>query len=315
MLDLQTGTVTMLFSDIEGTIHLLQQASYNYVDMIAACRQLLRAVFQRWNGHEVDTQGDAFFVAFAHATDAVSAAVEMQRTLATYGWPNGMTVRVRIGLHTGQPLLSAEGGFGLDVHHGARIISAGHGGQVLLSPTTYELVAHSLPEGVSLLDLGEHLLKDLRRATHLYQLIIAGLPADFPAIKTLDLSHSNLSIQSTPLIGREKEGAIVQQLLRWQDVRLLTLTGPGGVGKTRLSLHVAAELSDLFSDGVYFVNLASISEPALVVPTIAQTLDLKETGTQPLFDLLKTSLRDKQLLLLLDNFEQVVSAAVQVADL
>ncbi|HEV2583682.1 MAG TPA: AAA family ATPase, partial [Ktedonobacteraceae bacterium] len=239
----------------------------------------------------------------------------MQRALASHAWPNGVTVRARIGLYTGEPQLSAEGYVGLDVHHASRIMSAGHGGQVLLSQTTRDLVEHNLPGGVSLQDLGAHRLKDLQHPSHLFQLVMVGLPADFPPPKTLDSHPNNLPIQPTSLIGREKEVATVQHLLRREDVRMLTLTGPGGTGKTRLGLQVAAEASERFVDGVFFVNLAPISDPALVVPTIAQTLELKETGEQPLLDLLKTSLREKQLLLLLDNFEQVVSAASQVADL
>jgi predicted ATPase len=254
-------------------------------------------------------------VAFARATDAVWAAVEMQHTLAAHAWPNGVTVRVRIGLHTGQPLLSSEGYLGLDVHHAARIMNAGHGGQVLLSPTTQELVKHELPDGVSLRDLGEYRLKDLQHLSHLFQLVITDLPADFPPLKTLDTHPNNLPTQPTVLIGRDKEVAAVEHLLRREAVRLVTLTGPGGIGKTRLALQVAAELSDRFANGAFFVNLAPLSDPELVIPATAQALEIQEIRGQPLFDLLKASLREKHLLLLLDNFEQVVSAAVQVADL
>jgi predicted ATPase len=172
-----------------------------------------------------------------------------------------------------------------------------------------------LQTDVSLCDLGAHRLKDFQQKSHLYQLVIAGLPADFPPLKTLDTHSHNLPVQPTPLIGREKEVATVEHLLRREEVRLLTLTGPGGIGKTRMALQVAAELSDRFADGVFFVNLAPISDPTFVVPTIAQTLELRETGEQPLLDLLQASLRDKQLLLLVDNFEQVLSVASQLADL
>jgi predicted ATPase/class 3 adenylate cyclase len=315
MSDLPTGTVTLFFTDIEGSTRLLQQLGEHYADVLATCRHLLREVFQQWNGHEVDAQGDAFFVAFARATDAVSAAVDMQRALAAYVWPDGVSVAVRIGLHTGEPSRTAEGYVGLDVHHAARVMSAGHGGQVLLYQTTCELVKHDLPEGVSLRDLGEHRLKDLQRPGHLYQLIIAGLPADFPPLKSLDTHHHNLPVQPTPLIGREQEVATVLVFLRREDVRLLTLTGPGGTGKTRLGLQVAAELSEAFPSGVYFVNLAPINDPAFVVPTLAHTLDVKEIAEQSLLDLLKGSLHWKHLLLLLDNFEQVVDAAVYVVEL
>ncbi len=315
MLDLPTGIITLLFTDIEGSTPLLEQLSERYPDVLAEYRSLLRTAFHAHDGHEVDTQGDSFFAAFARATDAVSAAVEVQRTLFAHAWPNDVKMRVRIGLHTGEPQLSTEGYVGLDVHHAARIMSAGHGGQVLLSQPTCDLVAHCLPEGVVLRDLGEHRLKDLQRASHLYQLVIPGIPSNFPPLKTLDIPPHNLPVQLTSLIGRKQEIATIQQLLQREDVRLLTLTGTGGTGKTRLALQVAAELSDLFLDGVYFVNLAPISNPALVVSTIAQTLNIKEVAGQSLLDLLKGSLHWKRLLLLLDNFEQVVDAAVDVAGL
>ena len=309
------GTVTLLFTDIEGSTRLLQQLGERYAGVLAECRQLLRTVFYQWNGHEVDTQGDSFFVVFARATDAISAAVVMQCALATYAWPDGVTILVRIGLHTGEPMHSAESYIGLDVHHAARIMSVGHGGQVLLSQTTCELVKQNLPDGVSLRDLGEHRLKDLQRPGRLYQLVMTGLPADFPPLKSLNNRPNNLPIQLTQLIGREQEVSTALNFLQREHVRLLTLTGPGGTGKTRLALQVAAELSEAFSDGVYFVNLAPISDPELVVPTIAQTLDIKEIADQTLLNLLKASLHWKHVLLLLDNFEQVAGAAVYVAEL
>src|SRR3989440_3463840 len=312
---LPMGTVTLLFTDMEGSTRLLQQVGERYTDLLQEYRQLLRAAFGRWNGNVVDTQGDAFFVAFARATDAVSGAVAAQRALASHFWPEGAVVRVRMGLHTGEPTLSSEGYTGLDVHLAARMMSAGYGGQVLLSQTTRALVEHDLPTGVSLRDLGTHRLKDLQQKSHLYQLVIADFQASFPPLKTLDTHPNNLPVQPTPLIGRAKEVALVQNLLQREEVRLLTLTGPGGIGKTRLGLQVAAQLTDRFADGVFFVNLAPISDSTFVVPAIAQTLGLKETGGQPLHDLLQASLQDRQLLLLLDNFEQVLGAAEHLADL
>jgi predicted ATPase/class 3 adenylate cyclase/DNA-binding CsgD family transcriptional regulator len=313
--ELPKGTVTLLFTDIEGSTRLLQQVGERYTDVLTECRQLLRTVFHQWNGHEVDTQGDAFLVAFARASDALAAAVDAQRSLASQVWLEGIAVRVRMGLHTGEPHLATEGYVGLDVHRAARIMHAGHGGQILLSQTTRELVEHELPEGASLRDLGAHRLKDLEHPSHLYQLVIGGLPADFPPLKTLDTYAHNLPIQLTPIIGREQEITAVGHLLKRQEVRLLTLTGPGGTGKTRLGLQVAAELSEVFSDGVFFVNLAPLSDPELVVPTIAQVLGLKEAAGQPLLDLVSAWLREKELLLLLDNFEQVVVAAFEVSAL
>jgi hypothetical protein len=220
-----------------------------------------------------------------------------------------------MGLHTGEPMRTTKGYVGLDVHHTARIISVGHGGQVLLSQTTCELVQQHLPDGVSMRDLGEHRLKDLQRPGRLYQLIMVGLPAEFPPLKSLDNSPNNLPLQLTSLIGREQDIAATLQLLQREEVRLLTLTGPGGTGKTRLALQMAAELSDVFVDGVYFVNLAPLSDAELVIPTIAQTLDIKELAGQTLLELLKASLHWKHVLLLLDNFEQVIEAAVAVAEL
>lgn len=313
--DLPTGTVTLLFTDIEGSTHLLQQLGDDYASLLANHHRLLRMVSRQWNGREVDMQGDSFFLAFARANDAVEAALAIQRAFAANNWPNGVTVRVRIGLHTGEPQLSPDGYIGIDVHHAARIMSAGHGGQVLLSHTTYNLVEQHLPEGAYLKDLGEHRLKDLQRPTHLFQLGAADLPGEFPPLKTLDYRANNLPIQPTSLIGREKEVETVCALLRRPEVRLLTLMGPGGVGKTRLGLQVAADLSELFSDGVFIVPLAPVYDPEQVVPMIAQTLSIGEAGGQPLLALVKSVLKEKNLLLLLDNFEQVADAALQVADL
>jgi class 3 adenylate cyclase len=315
MHELPTGTLSLLFTDIEGSTHLLQQLGERYAEMLAECRQLLRTVFHQWHGHEVDTQGDAFFVAFARATDAVSGAVAAQRALATHDWPDGVAMRVRMGLHTGEPTLSSEGYTGLDVHLAASIMSAGRGGQVLLSHTTRDLVEQTLPQGVSLLDLGTHRLKDLQQPGQLYQLVIAGLPADFPPLKTLDSSPNNLPLQPTPFIGREKEVNAVQQLLLREDLRLLTLTGPGGVGKTRLGLQVAAELSEHFADGIWFVSLVPLTDPDLVIPALIQTLGLQEARDQSPLEHLKDALHEKKMLLVLDNFEHVVRAAKQVADL
>src|SRR6266704_2620889 len=315
MPDLPTGTVTLLFTDIEGSTSLLQQLGEHYADVLTDCRHLLRQMFVQYNGHEVDTQGDAFFVAFARATAAVAAAAAIHRALAEHAWPEGASVRVRIGLHTGEPRLTADGYIGMDVHHASRIMSAGHGGQILLSPTTRQLVEQHLPADTYLQDLGEHRLKDLQRPSHLFQLSLEDLTATFPPLKTLDTHRNNLPIQPTPFIGREKEVAAVTRLLRRPDVRLITLTGTGGVGKTRLGLHVAAELSDDFTDGVFVVALAPVNDPTLVILAIAQTLAISEASERPLFTLLQAFLKEKQILLLLDNFEQVGEAAVMLADL
>src|SRR5258708_31022869 len=186
VLDLPTGTITLLFTDIEGSTLLLQQVGEQYSRVLAQCRQVLRTAFQQFHGHEVDTQGDAFFFAFALATDAVSAAVAAQRTLASHAWPDQAVVHVRVGLHTGEPQRTDEGYVGLDVHLAARIMGVGHGGQVLLSQTTRHLEEHHLPDGVSLRDLGAHRLKDLQQTSHLFPLVTASFLADFPPLFPLD---------------------------------------------------------------------------------------------------------------------------------
>src|SRR5215472_4243364 len=192
MRELPTGTVTLLFSDIEGSTRLLQQVGDRYAGLLAECRRLLRGIFQQWQGHEVDTQGDAFFVAFERAIDAVAAAAAVQRALESHVWPTATPLRVRMGIHTGEPQRTPEGYVGLDVHLAARIMSAGYGGQVVLSQTTRDLVGEALPEGVHLLDLGVHRLKDIPPSIQLFQLVIAGLPAAFPPLGTLDRSPHNL---------------------------------------------------------------------------------------------------------------------------
>jgi predicted ATPase/class 3 adenylate cyclase/tRNA A-37 threonylcarbamoyl transferase component Bud32 len=317
---LPEGTVTLLFTDIAGSTQLFQQLGDRYERVLTTCRQLLHTAFQQWNGHEVDTQGDAFFVAFARATDAVSAAVAAQRSFISHFWPEGVEVRVRMGVHTGEPERSAEGYVGLDVHLTAWLMSAAHGGQILLSRTTQELVEHDLPEDVSLRDLGVYHLKDFRDPKRLFQVVIAGQPADFPPLRTLDVRLNNLSVQLNSLVGREQEVRQVSALLQRTDVRLVTLTGMGGIGKTRLGLQVATELLDVFADGTYFVSLVAITDPVMVIDTIAHLLGLEhqhigQRVPAEHMEYLKALLRDKHLLLLLDNFEQVLAAAPDLAEL
>jgi predicted ATPase/class 3 adenylate cyclase len=314
MSNLPSGTVTILFTDIEGSTRLLQQLDEEYATLIAEHHQLLREASETHHGQVQGIEGDSFFVVFSGALEAIRAVVQAQRSLASHRWPKGVDLRVRMGLHTGEPQVSELGYVGLDVHRAARIAAAGHGGQVILSQTTHDLIEHDLPAGLTLQDLGEHRLKDLRQPKHLYQLVIEDLPSEFPPLKSLKVSvPNNLPIQLTSFVGREKEIREVRQSL--SKHRLVTLTGPGGSGKTRLSLQVATEMLESFQDGVFFVALAPITDPGLVSSTIAQSLGITETAGRSILDSLKDYLQGKALLLVLDNFEQVISAAALVAEL
>jgi predicted ATPase/class 3 adenylate cyclase len=289
--DLPSGTVTFLFTDVEGSTRLLHElGSEGYAVALAEHRRILRAAFTRHGGVEVDTQGDAFFVAFPTAPGALAAAREMLAGLASG------PVRVRMGLHTGTPFLTEEGYVGPDVNRAARIAAAGHGGQVLVSVSTASLLGSD-----DLTDLGEHRLKDLSAPERIYQLVDGA----FAPLKSL--YRTNLPIPATPFLGRERELAELAALIAGGGTRLLTLTGPGGTGKTRLALQAAAEASDRYPDGVFWVPLAPLRDPALVIDEAAQAV-----GSA---DGLAEHVADKSLLLLLDNFEQVVDAGPELAGL
>jgi predicted ATPase/class 3 adenylate cyclase len=313
MRDLPTGTVTFLFSDIEGSTRLVQRLGEQYGEVLDRHAQILRQAIMTGGGIEVGTEGDSFFATFPRPAGAVTTAVSAQRALATSSWSQGYPVRVRMGLHTGQGVLGGDNYIGLDIHVAARIAAAGHGGQVLISEATQALVLHSLPEGVSLRDLGRHRLKDIEHPEHLYDLVIEGLPAEFPAIRTIDARPTNLPLQRTSFVGRAREVAEVTDIL--SQTRLLTLTGPGGTGKTRLALKVAADHLDRFSDGVFFVDLSPIADPSLVPSAIAQALVVRGEPGRDLLDMLADHLRDRQVLLVLDNSEQVIEAGLAVARL
>ncbi|HEV8252498.1 MAG TPA: tetratricopeptide repeat protein [Candidatus Limnocylindria bacterium] len=310
--EIPTGTVTFVFTDIEGSTRLAQDLGAGWPPLLERHREIARAVWAEQHGVEIGTEGDSFFVVFTRAPQAVAAAVSVQRGLAAEAWPDGAQIRIRMGMHTGEGVLSGGGYVGLDVHRAARIANAGHGGQVLLSATTRALVEGSLPRGVTLREMGEHRLKDLSRPERIWDLVIEGMASDFPALRTLNAVPNNLPMQLTSFLGRQREIAEGRQLLI--DGRLLTLTGPGGTGKTRLSLQIAADATDRFPDGIYFVPLGTISQSDLVLPTIAQVLGLVDPGTRPL-DRLVEHIGAKCFLLVLDNFEQVNDAAPQIAEL
>ena len=312
MTELPTGTVTFLFTDIEGSTRLAQELGDGWPPLLERHRHIARAGWAEQNGVEIGTEGDSFFVVFGSAPQAVASAVAVQRGLTAEAWPASAAIRVRMGLHSGEGLISGGSYVGLDVHRAARISSAGSGGQVLLSATTHALVEGSLPPGVFLREMGEHRLKDLSRPERIWELAIDGLPSDFPPLHTLNAVPNNLPTQLTSFLGRQQEIAEASKLLL--DGRLLTLTGPGGTGKTRLSLQIAADASDRFPDGIYFVPLGTISQSDLVLPTIAQALGLVDPGTHAL-DRLADHIGDKCILLVLDNFEQVNDAAPQIVEL
>ncbi len=309
---LPTGTVTFLFTDIEGSTRLLQELGDRYTQLLADYRQLLWTAAQKAAGREVDTQGDSVFIAFPRAKDALLAAILAQRAIAAHDWPNDAKVRVRMGLHTGEPLASDTGYVGMDVHRAARICAAGHGGQILLSQTTQDLVEDDLPEGVSLRDLGQHRLKDLSQPQHLFQVMAVDLPADFPPLKSLNVLPNNLPIQLTSFIGREREKGEVKRLLA--STRLLTLTGSGGAGKTRIALQVAAEVLEEFLEGAWLVELAPLSDPALVPQTVVSAMSVVEQPGRPILATLTDHVQQKHLLLVLDNCEHVVATCARLAE-
>jgi predicted ATPase/class 3 adenylate cyclase len=305
-----TGTVTFLFTDIEGSTLLLRELGDRYADVLQDHGRIVRETLGREAGVEIGTEGDSFFAVFDSPTAAVRAVIETQRALASHTWPDGAEVRVRMGLHTGEGTHVGTGYIGLDVHRAARIGDAGHGGQVLLSGTTEAMIRHSLPQDVELIDLGEHRLKDLPHPERLYQLAIDGLPTDFPPLRSLDARPNNLPAQLSTFIGREEVIREVREAL--ESTRFLTLTGAGGTGKTRLALEVAHRELPAFPDGVWFVDLSTITDPSVVPTEIAIALDLTRDPGASVLECLDAHLRDRALLLVLDNFEQVLDAALAV---
>ncbi len=314
---LPSGTLTFLFTDIEGSTKLLNALGTDrFHEVLAVHTQALRAAFAD-GGIEVRTEGDSLFVVFHSAPKAVRATAAAQRALAAAHFPHDAVVRVRMGMHTGVGTpASEEAGadyVGIDVHRAARIANIAHGGQVLISGTTATLAGQDLGEGTTLRDLGEHRLKDLAQPERIYQLVVADLANEFPPVRSLDRTPNNLPTQVTTFIGRLPEIRNGMRLL--DGTRLLTLTGPGGTGKTRLSLQLAAEAATLFPDGAFWVPLAPISDPDLVASTIAHSLGVHVGGKEEPLERVLEHVRGKRMLLVLDNFEQVLSAAPSVSAL
>ena len=309
MPELPTGTITFLFSDIEGSTRLLEGLGEGYVGLLREHNRIFRDVIREHEGAEVSTEGDSFFVVFRNPLNAIDAAALIQRRLSD--WPFPAPVRVRMGLHTGLGQLDGGGYVGIDVHRAARIADAGHGGQILLSDATRALVGSRLPANLSLVDLGPHRLKDLAHPERLYQLAVEELPSKFPPLRSLDARPNNLPAQLTRFIGRQGQIAEIKRRLL-NGARLLTLTGPGGTGKTRLAIEVAGETLPRFDDGAWLVDLSSVMDSTLVIPTIAEILSVTAEAGQSLQEALASSLREKAMLVVLDNFEQVVDAGAAV---
>jgi predicted ATPase/class 3 adenylate cyclase len=310
-----TGTVTFLFSDIEGSTRLVQALGDDYPELLEQHQRLLRRAFAEGGGVVVGTEGDSFFVVFPGASEALRAAIDSQLALEAHPWPEGGRVRVRIGLHTGEGALGADNYVGVDVHRAARIAAAGHGGQVLVSDTTRTLVDHALPDGVVLRDLGQHRLKDLMKPERIFQVVHPVLSSEFAPLTTLSHRPNNLPTQNAELIGRAAELRGIRELLNTPTVRLVTLTGPGGIGKTTLALHAAADQAERWEDGLYFVDLSPVRDVDAVFEAVLRVMGLAGTSHQQPLEALSEHLRTRRLLLLLDNLEQVIDAADGVVDL
>lgn len=312
MKNLPTGTVTFLFTDIEGSTRLLQHLEKHYAEALMDCRGILRAAIQEWGGREVNSQGDALLAAFPRARDALIAAIAAQRGLAEHRWPGDAVMQVRMGMHTGEPQVLSDDYVGIDVHRAARIAGAGHGGQIILSDTSQALIAKNLPDGVTLRDLGEHRLKDLVHPLHLFQVALEDLPADFPPLRTLTVLPNNLPHQLSSFVGRTRQAAEISRLL--SRTRLVTLTGTGGCGKTRLALHVAAGLVHEFPDGAWLVELGALSDSKLIPQAVMSALHIPQRPGAPPGDVLSDYLQSKSLLLLLDNCEHLAEACARLVD-
>jgi predicted ATPase/class 3 adenylate cyclase len=308
--ELPAGTVTMLFTDIEGSTALLSRLGDLYGEALSAQRAVMRAAMSDWRGRELGTEGDSFFVAFESAADAVACCAAAQRALAAHDWPGGVAVRVRMGLHSGEPSRHEDGYIGIDVHRAARIMATAHGGQVVMSHVTWQLAQPGRPAELSVRDLGSHRLKDIDAPERILQLVGPGLEEAFPPLKSLG-AQTSLPLPATPLVGRVGDLQRLSAAISAPDVRLLTLTGPGGVGKTRLALAAAASLGETFPHGVFFVALVAVRDAEVMWKTIAESLDAG--GGEP--RAVTEHLGDRQALLVLDNLEQLEDAAEVVAAL
>ncbi|HEX5396682.1 MAG TPA: tetratricopeptide repeat protein [Candidatus Limnocylindria bacterium] len=309
---LPRGTVTLLFTDIEGSTQLLERLGDGYAALLDDHHRILGEAAEAHGGSRVDAAGDGLFYSFPTTRGAVAAALGAQRALTEHAWPSNAEVRVRMGIHTGEPMSVTTGYVGIDVHRAARICSAGHGGQILVSEAVHALIGGALPQDVTLHDLGPHRLRGLSAPERLYQVLGPGLRPEFPPVRSLDTLPNNLPRQLSSFVGRTRE--ITDAEARLREATILTLTGPGGVGKTRLAIEIGAQVVGAFEGGVWLVELGSITEGELVVESIASALNVKPHPNAALLETLIESLADKPTLLILDNCEHLLDAVVAAAD-
>ncbi len=304
--DLPDGVVTFMFTDVEASTALLRAIGSGYADLLAAHNRIVRRVVSEHGGVEVRMEGDSFFCAFTHASHALAASLDAQRALRAYGWPEGGEMRVRMGLHTGEAE-SADGDYiGLAVHQAARVVDAGHGGQVLVSDATRFAAGELLPARASLRLLGAYRLKDFPAPTPLYQLCHPDLPPEFPALRTLPAAAHNVPAQVTLFVDRRAEVSELAELVTME--RLVSVVGPGGVGKTRLSTELVPQVVELFEDGVWLVELASLRNADAAAPEVATVLGVRAEAERSVEETLADAMADKRLLLVLDNCEHVLDA-------
>ena len=307
-----SGTVTFVFSDVEGSTRLLNSLREDYGQLLDDYYAIVGGAFERNGGVELDRAGDGLFHSFPSARRAAAAAAEAQLKMAEHAWPAGAVVRARMGLHTGEPIGARTRYFGMDVHRAARIAAAGHGGQILLSQTTRDLVSSDLPQTGSLADLGQHWLKDLAEPEHLYQLSVDGLPRAFPPLRSLTTLPNNLPRNLSTFVGRMSDLAEVRKLIG--EAPLVTLTGPGGVGKTRLGLQLAAEMLDTFTDGAWLVELEALTDGSLVPQEVAIALGVARESDADANDALLGHIRGREMLLILDTCEHLIDACARLAN-
>ncbi|HSG42228.1 MAG TPA: adenylate/guanylate cyclase domain-containing protein, partial [Anaerolineales bacterium] len=316
MSSLPSGTVTFLFTDIEGSTTLSQEHPDEMPALLARHNEILNKTFEKHNGYVFQIVGDSFSAAFHSVNDAIRAALDAQQTLHTEAWSPAQ-IKVRMGIHTGAAKLTIEStdskydGYAT-LAQSQRVMSAGHGGQVLLSQTTHDLLTSNLPKDIQLQDMGEHNLKDIVQVQRIYQVNAPDLPSEFPPLKTQKVKNHNLPVKLTTFIGRERE--LVEAKKRLNEAKLLTLIGPGGTGKTRLSVQLGGDQLALYPDGVWIIELAPLADPILITQTIASVFGLRESPDRPLMDLVTDYLRAKSALLILDNCEHLIDACARITE-